>query len=56
MAHLLFYPKLVSLSSANSPRVPKMLPHLPLTPMPEGEVQGVQQGERDIISKIQVSK
>ena len=45
MAHLLFYPKLESLSSASSPRVPKTLPHLPLTPMPEREVEGVRQGE-----------
>ena len=40
MAHLLFFPKLESLSSASSPRIPKTLLHLPLTPMPEGEVQG----------------
>jgi len=35
MAHPVFYPKLESLSSASSPRFPRTLPHLPLTPTPD---------------------
>jgi len=56
MAHLLFYGTLASLSFASSPQVSKTLPYLPLTTMPEREVQGVQEGERDIVGKIQISK
>ena len=48
-------PKLVPLSSANSPRTLGMLLHLQLSPIWEQEALAVQQ-ERDIVSKIQVSE
>jgi len=46
------------LSSANSAQALEMLPHLPLYPVQEQEVQTVQQGskERDIVSEIQISE
>jgi len=46
MAYPPYSPKLVPLSSANSPRTLGMLLHLQLSPIWEQEALAVQQGER----------